>query len=87
MVITRMDRSRQEDFIGKYYRLVSIRNTCIKDVIAVHKEKIGLPRQILGGTSDNTSNGYPFSTMVCNLPVIYPIQNIGIENSYFKFDN
>jgi len=44
-----MDKSRQEDFIGKYYRLVSIRNTCIKDVIAVHEENIGLPRQILGG--------------------------------------
>lgn len=71
-----MDRSRQEDFIGKYYKLVSIRNTCIKDVIAVHKEKMGPPRQILGGTPDNISNGYPF-----------PIQNIGIENSYFMFDN
>jgi len=44
-----MDKSRQEDFIGKYYRLVSIRNTCIKDVIAVHEEKIDLPRQVLGG--------------------------------------
>ena len=82
----RMDRSILEDVINKFYKLGSIRNTCITDVF---DNKMG-QRKDPQRTPDNTSNGCketPFSTMVCIPALRYlfcPVQNIGIDTSCCK---
>jgi len=65
------------------------RNTCITDVIDVHKEQ-KRPQTDLQGTHENTGNGCtyiapPPAFYRASKVAFYPVQRIGNDSRFFQF--